>query len=56
LIPLLDFGITILEGYLTHLGNKVPAQLVASIQSAIDAIAAHRDDLITKQNLEAQRG
>jgi hypothetical protein len=37
-------------------GQKLPAELVAAAQSAVDAWAAHRADVVTKANLEAQRG
>lgn len=56
MIPLLDLGISILEAYLGQMNNQVPLHVVAAVQAAIDALAAHKDDLITKANLEAQRG
>ena len=55
-ITLLDLGITFLQSFLGKLSNKLPAEVVAAVQAAIDAIAAHKDDAITKANLEAQRG
>lgn len=57
IITLLDLGIQFLLPFLQSLKNgKVPAEVVAAIQAAIDAIAAHKQDLLTKANFDAQRG
>lgn len=56
MIPILDLGITFLQMFLGKLGNQVPAQVVEAIQAAIDALVLHHADLVTKANLEAQRG
>jgi hypothetical protein len=56
LVPLLDLGISILEAFLGKLKDNLPAQIVADVQAVIDKLAAHKDDLISKANLEAQRG
>lgn len=53
---LIDLGISFLQSYLSGLGNKVPSQVVAAIQAAVDALNAHKADLLTKANFEAQRG
>lgn len=53
---LLDLGITFLQQFLISTGQKIPSQVVAAIQAAIDALSAHKDDLLTKANFEAQRG
>jgi hypothetical protein len=55
-ITLLDLGLGFLTQFLSGLGKKLPANVVASVQAAIDAITAHRQDEITKAELEAQRG
>lgn len=57
-ITLLDLGLGFLQTFLTGLkgAGKAAAPVVAAVQAAIDAVAAHRDDEITKANLEAQRG
>lgn len=55
-ITLLDLGLTFLGQFLGKLKNKLPAEVVTSIQAAIDALSAHKDDVVTKANLEAQRG
>lgn len=56
MIVLIDLGLTFLTGFLGNIQNQVPKNVVSAIQAAIDALAAHKDDLVTKQNLEAQRG
>lgn len=55
IIPLLDLGLSILEQYLGKLKDQLPEDVVAAVQAAIDALAAHKNDLVTKVNLEAQR-
>jgi len=37
-------------------GGKAPAELIAAIQAAIDAILAHKQDIINKSNLDSLRG
>jgi hypothetical protein len=57
IITLLDLGVQFLLPFLQSLKNgKVPAEVVAAVQAAIDAIAAHKQDLLTKANFDAQRG
>lgn len=53
---ILDLGITFLQSFLQSTGQKVPSEVVAAIQAAIDALSAHKADLLTKANFEAQRG
>lgn len=56
-LTLIDLGIQFLLQYLGGLkGAKVPAELLASIQAAIDALAAHKQDVISKSNLDSLRG
>lgn len=55
-IQLIDLGVGLLETLLGKLKSQVPAEVAAAVQAAIDALAAHRDDLITKANLDAERG
>jgi hypothetical protein len=56
-ITLLDMGIQFLLQYLSGLkGAKVPAELLTSIQAAIDAIVTHKNDVISKSNLDSLRG
>jgi hypothetical protein len=56
LIPLLDLGLSILETFLGKMQNNLPAEIVADFQAVIDKLAAHKADLLTKVNAEAQRG
>lgn len=53
---LIDLGLTFLQSFLGKLSNKLPAEIVKSLQASIDALAAHRNDLLTKANFEALRG
>lgn len=56
-ITLLDVGLGFLQTFLGGLkGSKAPAEIVASVQAAIDAIFAHKQDIISKSNLESLRG
>lgn len=43
-----------LVGYLTK--KKAPAEVIASLSAALAALDAHKNDELTKANLEAQRG
>lgn len=55
-LTLLDLGFTFLNTFLGSLRNKLPAEVVASVQAAMDAILKHKNDVITKGALESQRG
>jgi hypothetical protein len=56
-LALIELGIQFLLQYLSGLkGGKVPAEVVAAIQAAIDALLAHKQDVINKSNLESLRG
>lgn len=55
-VPLIDLGIALLESFLGKLKSKIPLEVAQAVQAAIDALASHKNDLITKANLEAQRG
>ena len=56
-LTLIDLGIQFLIQYLAGLkGSKVPAEIAGAIQAAIDALIAHKNDIITKSNLESLRG
>ena len=56
-LTLIDMGIQFLLQYLSGLkGAKVPAEILASIQAAIDALATHKQDVINKSNLDPMRG
>jgi hypothetical protein len=56
LITLIDVGASFLEMWLSKLHSQLPAQVVAAVQAAIDALIAHKNDLMTKAEWESQRG
>lgn len=56
MLQVVDLSLSILEGILGKLKNQVPEVVTQAVQAAIDALAAHKDDLLTKANFEAQRG
>lgn len=51
----IDLGLSLIETLLGKLKSKVPVEVVTSIQAAYDALDAHKNDLITQANLDAQR-
>jgi hypothetical protein len=54
---LLDLGSSFLKQFLGSLTkSKAPAQLIDAVTATVAAIDEHKNDLITKANLEAQRG
>jgi hypothetical protein len=55
-VTLLELGLSFLQMFLTRTEKKMPAEVVSAVQSAVSAIAKHRDDQITRLNLEALRG
>lgn len=56
MIELIQLGLSFLQPFLAQLHNQVPAEIEAAVAAAVDALAKHRDDLVTQANLEAQRG
>lgn len=55
-INLLELGASFGLSFLDKLKNKAPADLVSAGIAFFNAVEAHKNDLITKANLEAQRG
>jgi hypothetical protein len=56
-LTLIDLGIQFLLPFISGLkGGKAPAELIAAVQAAIDAIIAHKVDIINKSNLDSLRG
>jgi hypothetical protein len=56
-LTLIDLGIQFLLPFISGLkGGKAPAEVIASVQAAIDAIIAHKADIINKSNLDSLRG
>lgn len=56
-LTLIDLGIQFLLPFISGLkGGKAPAEIIASIQAAVDALLAHKQDIINKSNLDSLRG
>jgi hypothetical protein len=56
-VVLLDLGSSFLKQFLASLTkSNAPAQLIDAVTATVGAIDAHKDDVINKANLEAQRG
>jgi len=56
-LGLIELGINFLSQFLSNLKwGKAPAEVLASVQAALDALNAHKQDIISKSNLDAQRG
>lgn len=56
MINLLDLGFGLLELGLSKFKSKFPLELAQAAQAAVDAWSKHRNDVINRENLEAQRG
>ena len=56
-LTLIELGISFLIPFLQGLkGSKVPAEVAQAVQAAIDALLTHKQDIISKANLDALRG
>ena len=56
-LTLIDLGLGFLQTFLSGLkSSKVPAEVVAAVQAAFDKLLAHKDDVISKSNLDSLRG
>lgn len=55
MIETVDLALGILETLLGKLKSQWPTEVATAVQAAIDAVAAHKSDLVTKAALEAQR-
>jgi hypothetical protein len=54
---LIDLGTGLLKQLAASLTtSNVPAEIIDGISNTITALEKHKDDVITKANLEAQRG
>jgi hypothetical protein len=54
-LPFLNLGLGLLTQFLEGLKNQAPVHVLSAVQAAIDAITAHKDDVVSKANLEAQK-
>lgn len=55
-MQLIDLGVGFLDMFLSKVKSSIPQTVVDAIQAAADALLTHKNDLVTKANLEAQRG
>jgi hypothetical protein len=55
-IALLDLGISFGQMFLEKIKNRAPSDLLSASQAFLDAAIAHKNDVISRANLEAQRG
>ncbi len=55
-VMLLDLGISFGQMFLDKIKNRAPSDLLSAGKSFLDAAMAHKDDVISKANLEAARG
>jgi hypothetical protein len=56
-LTLIDVGLGFLQQFLTGLkGGKAPAEVVAAVTAAVDALANHKQDIISKANIDSLRG
>lgn len=57
-VTLIDLAISLGQLLISKLAStgKTPTEVLEAVQASVDALAAHRNDAVTKANLEAQRG
>lgn len=56
-LSLIELGIGFLQQFLGGLkAAKAPADVLANVQAAIDSLIAHKNDIISKANLDSLRG
>jgi hypothetical protein len=56
-LTLIELGIQFLLPFISSLkGGKAPAEIIQAIQAAVDALLAHKSDIISKSNIDALRG
>lgn len=57
-LTFVNLGLSLFQNFLEGLQShpEAPIEVVQAIQSAVSAIQKHKDDLVNKANLEAQRG
>lgn len=56
-VGLIDMGLGFLKQFIGSLTTqKAPAEVIDALQASIDALAAHKDDVMSKADWEALRG
>lgn len=56
-VTLLDVGLSFLQTFVGGLKTgKAPAEVIAAVQAAVDALFSHKADIISKSNLDSLRG
>lgn len=56
-VQLITLGLNFLTGFLQGLTtNQAPAEVVQAVESAVLAMTAHKQDLMSKADWEAARG
>lgn len=56
-LKIIEIGIQFLLPFLSSLKwGKAPAEVIASVQASLDALQTHKDDIISKSNLDSLRG
>jgi hypothetical protein len=56
-VALIDLGSGLLKTLIESLTkSNVPGQIIDAASNLVSQLEAHKDDVITKANLEAQRG
>ena len=53
---IIELGISFLETFLGKTKSRLPVEIAQSLEATIAALQAHKDDVLTKANFEAQRG
>lgn len=56
MIAILGLVLPLIETFLSEHGQQLPADLLSAGQKFYAALLAHKADLLTKANFEAQRG
>lgn len=56
MLDYIDLILTVVGAFLDKLRNKVPAEIFAAFEAGYKALEAHKQDLMTKADWEANRG
>lgn len=56
MLELIEVALSAGEALLANQKNQLPENVVTAVAAAVQALAAHKADLLTKANFDAQRG